>query len=113
VLVWFWLMGAIVCEVTGTVALRFADGFTRLAPSIVVVVAYGAAFFMLSKTLSGGMAIGVAYGVWAAVGVALVAIIGVLFLGEGLTWVQIGGIVLVIAGVVALEVGGEAHRVAA
>ena len=112
-LVWFWLLGAILCEVTGTVALRFAEGFTRLVPSGIVVVAYGAAFFLLSKALAGGMAIGVAYGVWAAVGVALVAIIGVLFLGEGLTWVQVGGIVLVIAGVVALEVGGGVHRAAA
>jgi small multidrug resistance pump len=51
------------------------------------------------------MALGVAYGVWAALGVTLVALIGAFFLGESLTWVQAGGIVLVVAGVLALELG--------
>ncbi|MBW0118373.1 SMR family transporter, partial [Pseudonocardia abyssalis] len=40
---WFWLAGAIAAEVTGTVALRYSEGFTRLVPSIVVVLGYGAA----------------------------------------------------------------------
>ena len=51
------------------------------------------------------MGVGVAYGIWAAVGVTLVALIGALFLGDTLTWIQVGGIVLVIAGVAALELG--------
>jgi small multidrug resistance pump len=55
------------------------------------------------------MPIGVAYGVWSAVGVALIALIGLLFLKEPLTWVQVGGIALVILGVVALQVGGPSH----
>lgn len=105
---WFWLAGAILAEVSGTVALRFSEGFTRIAPSIVVVLGYGTAFYALSQTLSRGMDLGVAYGVWAAAGVALVALIGAVFLGEGLTWVQLGGIALVIGGVLALELG-RAH----
>jgi small multidrug resistance pump len=52
------------------------------------------------------MPIGVAYGVWSAIGVAAVAVIGALFLGEGLSLVQVGGIGLVILGVLALELGG-------
>lgn len=106
---WFWLIGAILAEVTGTVALRFSEGFTRLVPSIIVALGYGTAFYALSQALTRGMAIGVAYGVWAAVGVALIAIIGVAFLGESLTWVQVGGIGLVICGVLALELGGASH----
>ncbi|GAA4673866.1 multidrug efflux SMR transporter [Pseudonocardia yuanmonensis] len=106
---WFWLAGAIVAEVTGTVALRFSEGFSRLLPSLIVVLGYGIAFYSLSRALAGGMPIGVAYGVWAAVGVALIAIIGAVFLKEPLTWVQIGGIVLVIAGVLALELGRTPH----
>jgi small multidrug resistance pump len=106
--VWFWLAGAIVAEVSGTVALRFSEGFTRIVPSIIVVLGYGTAFYALSQALSRGMDLGIAYGVWAAAGVALVALIGAVFLGEGLTWVQLGGIALVIGGVLALELG-RAH----
>ena len=105
---WFWLAGAIVAEVSGTIALRFSEGFTRTVPSIVVVLGYGTAFYALSQALTRGMDLGIAYGVWAAAGVALVALIGAAFLGEGLTWVQIGGIALVIGGVLALELG-RAH----
>lgn len=105
---WFWLAGAIVAEVSGTVALRFSEGFTRIVPSIIVVLGYGTAFYALSQALSRGMDLGIAYGVWAAAGVALVALIGAVFLGEGLTWVQLGGIALVIGGVLALELG-RAH----
>jgi small multidrug resistance pump len=103
---WFWLAGAIASEVTATVALRFSHGFSRLVPSIIVVLGYVAAFLALSQALVRGMPLGVGYGIWAATGVSLVALIGVTFLGESLTLVQIGGIVLVIGGVLALELGG-------
>jgi small multidrug resistance pump len=55
------------------------------------------------------MPLGVAYGIWSAVGVALLAIIGALYLGEHLTWIQVAGVVLVIGGVLALELGGRPH----
>lgn len=103
---WFWLLGAIVAEVTGTIALRFSEGFSRLGPSLLVLLGYGVAFLSLSQALVRGMPVGVAYGIWAALGITLIALIGALFLGESLTWVQIGGIALVIGGVVALELGG-------
>ena len=102
---WFWLIGAVLAEVFATISLRFAEGFTRLAPSVLVVLGYGVAFFSLSQALVRGMPVGVAYGTWAALGVTLVALIGTAFLGESLTWVQVGGLVLVVGGVLALEVG--------
>jgi len=102
---WFWLIGAVLAEVFATISLRFAEGFTRLAPSVLVVLGYGVAFFSLSQALVRGMPVGVAYGTWAALGVTLVAVIGTAFLGESLTWVQVGGLVLVVGGVLALEVG--------
>ena len=104
---WIWLAVAIAAEVSGTVALKLSEGFTRIVPSVVVVLGYGTAFYGLSQALARGLPLGVAYGTWAAAGVALVAIIGAAFLGEGLTWVQIGGIALVIGGVLALELGAE------
>ncbi|TLG13396.1 multidrug efflux SMR transporter [Nocardia cyriacigeorgica] len=97
---------AIVSEISATVSLKLSEGFTKLVPSVVVVVGYGAAFVFLSQALKRGMAVGVAYGIWSAVGVAAVAVIGALFLDERLSLVQVGGIVLVILGVVALELGG-------
>jgi small multidrug resistance pump len=106
VVVWVFLAGAIAAEVTATVALRLSEGFSKLVPSVVVVVGYVAAFAMLSQVLVRGLGIGVAYGIWSAAGVALIALIGVAFLGESLTWVQIAGLVAVIGGVVALEMGG-------
>jgi small multidrug resistance pump len=102
---WILLAGAIVTEVTATVSLKLSDGFTKLWPSIIVLIGYAAAFFLLSQVLKRGMAIGVAYGVWAAVGVGLVALVGAIFLEEGLTWLQVGGLVLIAAGVLALELG--------
>jgi small multidrug resistance pump len=96
---------AIASEVVATVSLKLSEGFSRLGPSIVVVVGYLTAFTLLSRALSRGLDIGIAYGVWAAAGVALVALAGVAFLGERLTLVQVGGIALVIGGVLALELG--------
>lgn len=103
---WILLTVAIVAEVTATISLRLSDGFSKLAPSVVVVVGYVIAFTALSFALKRGLPLGIAYAIWAAAGIALVALIGALFLDERLTTVQVGGLALVVAGVVALEVGG-------
>ena len=106
-MVWILLGAAILSEVTATIALRISDGFSKLVPSVIVVVGYLVAFGLLSQVLKRGMPVGVAYGVWSAVGVALVALIGAAFLGDSLTWIQVGGLALVIAGVAALELGAR------
>lgn len=97
---------AIVSEISATVSLKLSEGFTKPVPSVVVVIGYVVSFACLSQALARGMAVSVAYGIWSAVGVAAVAAIGALFLGERLTLVQVGGIALVILGVLALELGG-------
>ncbi|HEY1973802.1 MAG TPA: multidrug efflux SMR transporter [Pseudonocardia sp.] len=104
-MVWLLLAVAILSEVTATISLRLSDGFAKLVPSIVVVLGYLLSFGLLSQVLKRGLGVGVAYGIWSAVGVSLVAVIGVLFLNESLTWVQVGGLVLVIGGVIALQSG--------
>ena len=73
-----------------------------------VVVFYGLSFYFLSQALVRGMTLGVAYAVWSAIGVTVIATIGAAFLGEDLTWIQVVGIALVIAGVLALRLGGPA-----
>jgi len=103
---WLLLAGAILSEVTATISLKLSDGFSKLVPTVIVVIGYICAFILLSQVLKRGMSIGVAYGIWAAVGVALVALVGALFLGDSLTTlVQVGGLVLVGGGVLALEHG--------
>lgn len=96
---------AIAGEVTATVSLKLADGFSKLVPSILVIAGYGLAFTMLAQVLKLGLPVSITYAVWAAVGVALVALIGAMFLGEGMNVTMIVGLVLVIGGVVLLELG--------
>jgi small multidrug resistance pump len=97
---------AIVGEVTATVSLKLSAGFSKPVPSIIVVAGYVIAFLALAQVLKAGLPIGVAYAIWAAAGVALVALAGAAFLGETLTPTMIVGLVLVIGGVVLIEVGG-------
>lgn len=98
---WVLLSIAIVTEVIGTTALRYAEGFTRLLPSLVVVVSYAIAFYCLSLTLK-TLPVGIAYAVWSGVGLALIALIGWLVLRQPLDAAAIGGIALIGAGVLML-----------
>ncbi|MGH3801362.1 MAG: DMT family transporter [Pseudonocardiaceae bacterium] len=99
------LAGAILTEVVATVSLSLSNGFTRLLPSLVVIVGYLSSFILLSFALARGLPLAIAYTIWAGVGVALVAVIGVVLLGNNLTWTQAGGIVAVVAGVTMIELG--------
>ncbi len=101
------LAGAIASEVVATLSLRASEGFSRLGFAAVVVVGYVVAFVLLSLTLTRGVPLGVAYGIWAAVGVAALAVLSIPLFGEGLSAIQVGGLVLVVLGVVALEAGGS------
>ncbi|SDX26039.1 small multidrug resistance pump [Amycolatopsis xylanica] len=97
---------AIAAEVSATVSLKLSEGFSKLGPSIIVVAGYAIAFLALAQVLKSGVPIGVAYAIWAAAGVALVAIIGVLFFRESMNATMVAGLALVIGGVVLLQVGG-------
>ncbi len=99
---------AIVGEVIATTFLKFTSGEKAVWWAYPIVgVGYVFAFFMLSQTLSRGVPLGIAYAIWAGVGVVLVAIISWLAFGELLTWQQLVGIALVVAGVALLELGGK------
>jgi small multidrug resistance pump len=99
---------AIVGEVSATTALKLSENFSKLAPSVVVVVGYVLAFAVLARLLKDGFPVGVAYAIWAAAGIAAVAIIGALFLNEPISWTVVGGLLLIIGGVVLVELG-RAH----
>lgn len=106
---WGALAGAILLEVAATLGLRASDGFRKKSWLAPVILGYLASFSMLSWSLSLGMPVGIAYGVWSACGVALVAIIARYLFAEPLTWLMGLGIAFIIAGVLTIEVIGSAH----
>ncbi|MFK0256890.1 DMT family transporter [Streptomyces sp. NPDC090445] len=99
------LAAAIAAEVAGTTAMKFSDGFTKLWPSVGTVVGYLVAFTLLAQTLK-SMSVGTAYAIWAGVGTAAIAAIGMAFLGEAATAAKLAGIALIIAGVVLVNLSG-------
>lgn len=98
------LMAAIFGEVAATVSLRMATTGRR-AWWAGVGVGYVFAFTMLSLVLSQGLPLGVAYGIWAAAGVAITAVLSRVFFKEPLTWVMGAGIGLIVGGVLLIELG--------
>ena len=99
---------AIVAEVIGTTFLKVvSDGKADWWAYAIVGVGYVAAFVLLSLALGRGVPLGVAYAIWAGVGVVAVAIISWLVFHEMLSWQQILGMALVAGGVVLLEAGGK------
>lgn len=106
---WLVLASAIGVEVFATLGLRASDGFRRRAWITPVVLAYLASFYLLWLTLSLGMPVGIAYGVWTACGVALVAVIARYVFDDPLTVKMLVGIGLVVAGVLVIELAGVVH----
>jgi small multidrug resistance pump len=99
---------AIVSEVVATSFLKFASGPKSTWWAYAIVgVGYVVSFVMLSMTLRAGVPLGIAYAIWAGIGVVAVAIISWLVFHEMLTWQQILGMVLVAGGVALLELGGK------
>lgn len=105
---WFLLVIAIVSEVIGSTGLKASSGFTKLIPSVVVVMGYASAFYFLSLALK-TIPLSTAYAVWSGLGTALIAMLGWLFLKEPMNLSIAFGIILIIAGVVILNLASRAH----
>jgi small multidrug resistance pump len=99
---WLYLTVAIILEVFATSALKASDGFTRLLPSLAVVVGYASAFYLLSLTLR-TMPVGVVYAVWSGLGVVLITVVGWLVFKQELDLPAFIGIALISAGVIVLN----------
>jgi len=97
------LFVAILAEVVATSALKASEGFTRLVPSIVVVIGYGVAFTCLSLTLR-TIPVGMAYAIWSGVGTALVALVAWIVYKQHLDFPAILGISLILAGTVIMNI---------
>lgn len=96
---------AIVSEVIGTALLRVSDGMSKLAPSLGMLAAYGLSVYLLALVLK-HMEIGFAYAVWAGVGTAMIAVIGVVAWDEPMGMVKVLSIGAVIVGVIGLNLSG-------
>ena len=97
-----YLLIAIIAEVIATSSLKASQGFTRLLPSVVVMVGYGAAFYFLSLSLK-GIGVGVAYALWSGIGIVLLSVVGVVVFGEKIDLPAVIGFALIVAGVVILN----------
>lgn len=107
---WAFLGLAIISEVIATTSLKSTEGFTKLVPSIIVVVGYTAAFYFVSLTLD-TLPVGIVYAIWSGVGIALIAIISVIVLDQKLDAGAVVGMGLIIAGVVVMRVFSKTMEV--
>ena len=94
---WLLLAFAIILELSGTICLKLSYGFSRLLPSIGVVCFYLGSFALMAQSLK-SLEVGIVYAIWAGVGTALIAIVGILAFGESITAFKILGLLLIIGG---------------
>ncbi|MEU6881223.1 multidrug efflux SMR transporter [Streptomyces sp. NPDC046712] len=99
------LAGAITAEIVATISMKYSEGFSKTLPSIVTATGYVIAFALLAQALK-TLQVGTAYAIWSGVGTAAVAVIGILFMNEALSVAKVAGVLLIIAGVLVLNMGG-------
>lgn len=104
---WLFLSGAIVAEVVATSALKASEGFSKPLPSIVVVIGYAIAFYLLSLALR-SIAVGVAYAVWSGMGIVLLSGVAWIVFGQKLDAWGVLGITLILSGVLVLNLLSKA-----
>jgi len=100
---YYYLIVAIIFETVGTSALQASQQFTRLGPSIIVVIAYGLSFFLLALSLR-TIPVGIAYAIWSALGIVMIAAIGFVVFGQKLDMAAIIGLGMIIGGVATIHI---------
>lgn len=99
---WLYLSLAILSEVTATSALKSAEGFTKITPSVIVITGYGISFFFLSLTLK-YIPVGIAYAIWSGVGISLISVIGYFFFKQSIDAPAAAGIILIMSGIIIIN----------
>lgn len=102
-----YLTMAIVAEVIATTMLKASEGFTRLWPSLLVLLGYGVAFWGLSMVVK-SMPLGIVYAIWSGMGIVLVSVAAVFVYQQKLDWPAIVGMGLIIAGVLVINLLSKA-----
>lgn len=98
-----YLAMAILAEVTATSLLKASEEFTRPLPSLMVILGYGCAFYLLTLVLR-TIPVGVAYALWSGLGIVLVAVAGAVFYKQVPDWAAVVGIALIVLGVMIIHV---------
>ena len=101
------LIVAVLFETIGTTALQASQQFSKLGPSIVVVLSYAISFFLLSVTLK-FMPVGVVYALWSGMGIVFIAIIGLLVFGQRLDFAAVAGLAMIVGGIVVIHLFSNA-----
>jgi len=100
---YIYLIGAILCEVTGTMLLPVSKNFTKPIISIILVLAYVMAFYLLTFALK-EIPLAIAYATWAGMGVFLVTLLGYFFYSDSLQWQSLVGLLLIAIGVAIVNI---------
>jgi small multidrug resistance pump len=100
---WLALAIAIIAEVIGTTALKASNEFTRLLPSLIVVVGYGTAFYFMSISMR-VLPVGIMYAIWSGMGIVLISVLGWLVYRQTLDMPAMLGLAFIIAGVIIINV---------
>lgn len=105
---WILLTVAILFEVSGTTCMKLSLGFTKLLPSVAVFIFYGLSFTALTLVLK-SIDVSVAYAVWSGLGTAIIAVIGVGWFKEPVSWFKVLSLAMIILGVVGLNLSSHNH----
>ena len=103
---WSLLLLAIAAEVIGTSCLKLSDGFSRLWPSVVVLLAYSTSMLLLSRVVQ-TIPLGITYAMWSGIGIVAIVLVGVFVYRQVPTPTQLSGMALITAGVVMVNITGQ------
>lgn len=98
---YLFLFLAIISEVIGTILLKMTNGFSVFMPAVGTVIFYVLSFYLMSISLK-TIEVGIAYAIWSAVGMSLIAILGIVFFNETISWLKFVSVGLIILGVIGL-----------
>lgn len=103
---WFFLIGAVILEVFGTISMRLSEGFQHLWPTVTMIASYISCFALLTLSLK-SFDLGLAYAIWAGLGTALTVGAGIFLFQEPLNATKVISVALIIIGVVGLNLSGS------
>lgn len=106
---WFYLILGICAEIIGTTSMKLSQGFTKLFPSIAIFVFYGLSLSLVTLSLK-KIDLSVAYAIWSGIGTATIAMVGLFFFKEHISFLKVCSIILIILGVVGLNIADHSHE---
>ena len=100
---YLFLVGAVICEVCGTMLLPVTQNFTKIFPTILLAIFYLSAFYLLTFVVD-KIPIAIVYGTWSGLGIFTIAILGYIFFKQSLSWQAIIGMFLIVLGVTLVNI---------